>query len=62
MKRSLVGRVDGLEREKAAKPHYIFLDEGETVAMHRNRMIASGEANPGDHFIAFRWQPKEAAR
>jgi hypothetical protein len=28
--------------------------------MHRNRMIASGEASPSDQFIGFCWKSKEA--
>jgi hypothetical protein len=61
MRRSLIGRVDGLERKKAPAraTRYVFLDDGETVAEHRNRMIASGQAGPTDRFIAFHWNPPE---
>jgi hypothetical protein len=61
MRRSLIGRVDGLERKKAPvrATRYVFLDDGETVDAHRNRMIASGQAGPTDRFIAFHWLPRE---
>jgi hypothetical protein len=59
-KASLITRLDGLERQHPPKTHRFWLDRrGPDFETRKNELIASGEAQEGDCFVAYRWRSSE---
>jgi hypothetical protein len=54
---SIVNRLRRLEGRTAARRHHIWLEQGESLGPKRDALIASGQASPNDHFVAYAWKP-----
>jgi hypothetical protein len=53
---SIVNRLRRLAGRSAARRHHIWLQPGEAIGPKRDSLIASGEASPDDHFVAYSWK------